>query len=96
MKPALLIAVVAAVLLCAGSALTAYRYEWITRGVLVAPKTEALKSPHGDRAFDRPLHEGTEFVLLEKRGNEDRSGWYRIRFAGDRVAWIPAEAAVTY
>ena len=46
--PTLLGAAVAAVLLCAGSGLTAYRYEWITRGVLVAPKTEALKSPHGD------------------------------------------------
>lgn len=95
-KPALLGVTIAALLLCAGSGLTAYRYEWITRGVLTASKTQALKAPHGDRAFDRPLHEGTEFVLLEKRGGKDRDGWYRIRFAGDREAWIPAEASVTY
>jgi len=95
-KPALLGIGVGAILLCAGTGLTTYRYEWITRGVLTAPKTEALKAPHGDRAFDRPLHEGTEFVLLEKRSSGDRAGWYRIRFAGDREAWIPAEASVTY
>jgi tetratricopeptide (TPR) repeat protein len=95
-RPLLAAALVLTLLLGAGAALSAYRYEVISRGVLVAQKTQVLKAPKGSPAFDKPLHEGTEFEVLESRGNDPRSRWYRIRFAGDRQGWIPAESAVVY
>jgi len=95
-KPVLVVAVLVMLLLCAGSGLTAYRFEMVTNGVLTAEKTDALKAPHGARAFDRPLHEGTEFILVEERSSGSRPEWIHIRFAGDREAWIPADSAVLY
>jgi len=95
-RPLLAVALVLTLLFGAGAALSAYRYELITHGVLVEKKTQVLKAPKGSPAFDKPLHEGTEFEVLESRGNDLRSRWYRIRFAGDREGWIPAEAAVVY
>ena len=38
-------------------------------------------------SFDRPLHEGTEFVL-----REDRSSWYRVELTDGRTCWLPARA----
>ncbi|MBN2490495.1 MAG: BatD family protein, partial [Planctomycetes bacterium] len=89
-------AVALTLLLGAGAALSAYRYEAITNGVLVQPETAVLKAPRGEPAYDKPLHEGTEFIVAETRESGAGGGWYRIRFAGDREGWIPAEAAVTY
>ena len=40
------------------------------------------------RSFLDPLHEGTEFRLLE-----ERAGWYRIRLTDGRTGWIPALTA---
>ncbi|MBN1786899.1 MAG: hypothetical protein JW806_00725 [Sedimentisphaerales bacterium] len=39
-------------------------------------------------SFKEPLHEGTEFELLEKR-----PGWFYIKLADDSVAWIPENSA---
>ncbi len=66
------------------------RLRTLRDGVITATQVVARK---GDgtayqRSFIDPLHDGTEFRLLE-----ERAGWYRIRLADGRTAWIPASAA---
>ena len=39
-------------------------------------------------SFKEPLHEGTEFDLLEKR-----SGWFHIKLFDDSEGWIPDDSA---
>jgi tetratricopeptide (TPR) repeat protein len=39
-------------------------------------------------SFKEPLHEGTEFDLLEKRPD-----WYHIRLSDDSDGWIPEDSA---
>jgi tetratricopeptide (TPR) repeat protein len=39
-------------------------------------------------SFEEPLHEGTEFDLLE-----NRPGWFHIRLSDDSDGWIPSNAA---
>ncbi len=39
-------------------------------------------------SFKEPLHEGTEFDLLENRPN-----WFHIRLSDDSDGWIPSDAA---
>jgi hypothetical protein len=59
-------------------------------GVIVAEEVVVRK---GDGtayqpSFVDPLHQGTEFLLLE-----DRAGWYHVRFTDGRTGWLPASAA---
>ena len=42
-------------------------------------------------AFDRPLKEGAEFVVVESRGD-----WINVRFSGVGEGWVPREDVVTY
>ena len=39
-------------------------------------------------SFKDPLHEGTEFDLLEKRPD-----WYHIKLSDDSDGWIPEDSA---
>lgn len=60
------------------------------RGVLLDQEVTARK---GDGAsynpsFKDPLHAGTEFNLLEKRGN-----WWRVELVDGRQCWIPDTTA---
>ncbi len=87
-------ALVLAVVLGAGGALAYYRNDVQVHGVVVAAEAEPRKAPNGAAAFDQPIHEGTEFVVTESRATS-RTRWLRIRFAGDREGWIPADRAVT-
>lgn len=62
----------------------------ITEGVIIA---KSVKAYQGDgrnypQSFTEPLHEGTEFILLEKR-----SGWLHIKLANATDTWIPQNAA---
>jgi len=41
-------------------------------------------------SFKEPLHEGTEFNLLEKR-----SGWFHIKLFDGSEGWIPDDSAET-
>jgi len=55
--------------------------------------TEEVVARKGDgiayqRSFVEPLHQGTEFTLLE-----ERAGWYYIELSDGRTGWIPASAA---
>jgi len=54
--------------------------------------TEEVVARKGDgiayqRSFVDPLHQGTEFKLLE-----ERAGWYYIELSDGRTGWIPASA----
>jgi SH3-like domain-containing protein len=58
--------------------------------VILAKEVEIRK---GDgtayqRSYVDPLHDGTEFRLLE-----DRAGWYFILLPDGRRGWIPGTAA---
>jgi len=55
--------------------------------------TEKVVARQGDgrnypESFKDPLHAGTEFDLLERRG-----GWLHIRLVDNSDAWIPDNAA---
>ena len=59
-------------------------------GVII---TEEVIARKGDgtayqRSFVDPLHQGTEFKLLE-----ERAGWYYIELADGRTGWIPDSSA---
>ena len=59
----------------------------ITTGEVLARKGDGdMYAP----AFLEPLHSGTEFQELEKRGN-----WRHIRLADGQTCWIPKAAAET-
>lgn len=60
------------------------------RGVIIAGEVTARKG-NGNRyapAFREPLHSGTEFQSIEKRGN-----WRHLRLADGHTCWIPLSAA---
>jgi tetratricopeptide (TPR) repeat protein len=66
------------------------RLRTLRDGVITAEEVVARK---GDgiayqRSFVDPLHQGTEFKLLE-----ERAGWYYIELVDGRTGWIPATAA---
>ncbi len=59
-------------------------------GVILADEVIARK---GDGltyqpSFKAPLHEGTEFTMIEKRG-----GWYQVELPNGRRCWIPENSA---
>jgi hypothetical protein len=59
-------------------------------GVIVAEQVIARKGD-GDTyepSFKEPLHAGTEFALVENRGE-----WYQVELADGQRCWIPATAA---
>ena len=60
-------------------------------GVIVASEVEGRKgnSESYDKSFQAPLHAGTEFRLLESRGN-----WVEIQLADNQTCWLPTEAVV--
>ena len=70
-----------------------HRYQHTTQGVVVQGDVEARKgnSESYETAFTKPLHQGSEFVLLEERAD-----WSHIRIPDLGTAWILSRAAVTY
>lgn len=59
-------------------------------GVILAEQVIARKGDGDtyDPSFNEPLHAGTEFSLLENRGE-----WYQVELADGQRCWIPATAA---
>jgi hypothetical protein len=57
----------------------------ITAKEVVARQGDGQNYP---ASFKEPLHEGTEFDLLE-----DRTGWLHIKLSDDSDAWIPDDSA---
>ena len=70
-----------------------YRFEWLEQGVIVSNAIEARKgnSENYAPAFSQPLAEGTEFRLLERRGQ-----WWRIQIEGIGEGWVEGKWAVAY
>lgn len=83
-------AIFLSILFGASLAATAYTQKTIRPGVIIDASVTARKG-NGEsytKCFTHPLHAGTEFVLIEKRGN-----WFNIRLADARTCWIPDESA---
>jgi hypothetical protein len=59
-------------------------------GVITAQEVTAYQgdSKNYPTSFKEPLHEGTEFELLERR-----SGWFHIKLFDDSEGWIPDNSA---
>ncbi|NOX96750.1 MAG: hypothetical protein GXO98_01540 [Nitrospirae bacterium] len=62
----------------------------LKEGVIISAEVVARKGDGESYqpSFKEPLHEGTEFILLEKR-----SGWQHIRLPDGRQCWIPERDA---
>jgi tetratricopeptide (TPR) repeat protein len=58
----------------------------IRPGVIISSPVIARKgnSDTYEPSFKEPLHSGTEFTLIEKRGN-----WYQIELSDSRKCWVP-------
>lgn len=56
-------------------------------GVVISPEIIARKgnSASYETSFKAPLHAGTEFTVIEKRG-----GWFQIELSDSRTCWVPA------
>lgn len=69
------------------------RFDNTLHGAVIAPQTVARKGNALDyeKAFKEDLPEGTEFRVLERRGD-----WLLIRLPGGGEGWIEQKAAVTY
>jgi len=78
-------------LLVLGSLLAdAYREATVREGVLLAPEVVARKGD-GETfqpSFQEPLHAGTEFRLLDTRGD-----WLQIRLPSGQTCWVPGGTA---
>ena len=72
-----------------------YRFDYQKHGVVVAPEVVARmgNAASYQPKFTQPLTEGTEFKVLERRGD-----WLFIRLPGEgnRDGWIEDKAAVVY
>jgi hypothetical protein len=69
-----------------GETVAAYPAE----GVITVEEVTARRgdSESYESSFQEPLHEGTEFRLLD-----ERSGWYFIEVGDDNRGWIPSTSA---
>ena len=82
------------VVLCGVStAIDWYNFKLTTHGVIAASEVVARKgdSHNYDPAFTKPLPEGTEFTVVEKRGE-----WVLIRPNQSGEGWVEQQATVTY
>jgi tetratricopeptide (TPR) repeat protein len=82
---------ITAVLACLLAGSLAVEYLALKRsapGVIISDKVVARKgnSESYERSFKEPLHAGTEFIVLEERGN-----WIRAKLPDDRTCWLPEE-----
>jgi tetratricopeptide (TPR) repeat protein len=70
-----------------------YRFDCVTRGVVVGNEVVARKgnAQSYEPAFTEALGEGTEFQVVDRRGN-----WILIRLAGDQEGWIEDDTARVY
>ncbi|MBW1900640.1 MAG: hypothetical protein JRJ20_03285 [Deltaproteobacteria bacterium] len=57
-------------------------------GVIISPEVVARKgnSHTYEPSFKAPLHSGTEFTLIEDRGN-----WHYVELADSRACWVPSK-----
>ncbi len=79
-----------AMVFCTSLLLDNYQQKNNQRGVIVADEIIARQGDGENypKSFERPLHAGTEFQLLESR-----NGWFHIELANGQDAWIKIQAA---
>lgn len=84
---------VVATLLIVSAGYDWYRFDYVTHGVITQSDVVARKgnAESYEPAFSEKLSEGTEFRLLERRGD-----WLLIRLPGGQEGWIDQRTAVTY
>ncbi len=70
-----------------------YRYDYVVHGVVVQDEVIARKGNAAsyEPAFTEALTEGTEFRLVEARGD-----WLLIRLPGGQEGWVERGAVVVY
>lgn len=70
-----------------------YRFERVRHGVVTNREVTARKgnAESYEPALTSPLHEGTEFIVIEPRGN-----WLLVRLAGGQEGWLKSSEVVTY
>jgi hypothetical protein len=70
-----------------------YRFDQIERGVVIRAEVVARKgnAESYDPAFTKPLTEGTEFRVLERR-----RPWLHVQLPGGQRGWVTADAVVTF
>ena len=77
-----------------GASLTIEEFERnrIKSGVIISKEVDAKKAPYlnAESEFIKPLHEGTEFEVIE-----ERSGWYKVRLDDGKTTWLPADSCET-
>ncbi len=63
-----------------------YRFDLTRHGVITADEVVARKgnADSYEPAFTEPLADGTEFTVVEPRGN-----WLLIRLPGEKEGWVP-------
>ena len=86
LKPVFVIMTVLTVLLLISVAGEVYFHSRWKEGVVLADSVTARKGDgeNYNPSFETPLHAGTEFKLLERRGN-----WWRIELPDGRRCWLP-------
>ncbi|MGD0517380.1 MAG: SH3 domain-containing protein [Thermoguttaceae bacterium] len=80
-------------LLIVSAAYDWYRFDYMVRGVITQSEVVARKgnAENYEPALNEKLSEGTEFRVLERRGD-----WLLIRLPGGQEGWIDQRAAVVY
>jgi tetratricopeptide (TPR) repeat protein len=70
-----------------------YRYDYIVHGVITQKETIARKGNAAsyEPALTDALAEGTEFRLLDRRGD-----WLLVHLAGGQEGWVEEKAAAVY
>jgi len=74
-----------------GSVVIEYKIQENQAGGVITAKEVIARQGDGDNyppSFKEPLHEGTEFDLLE-----NRPGWLHIKLSDDSDGWIPDNSA---
>lgn len=77
-------------LLVASLTVEALAHAQDSSGVVIAAEVTARKG-NGESyqpSFEEPLHGGTEFSLLEGRGD-----WFHVELGDGRQCWVPADSA---
>ena len=82
-----------AVVLAISASYDWYRFEYQTHAVVIDASVVARKgnSVSYGPAFTKPLVEGTELVVLARRG-----GWLQVRVPDAPAAWVPEAAIVQF
>ena len=80
-------------LMAASAAYDWYRFDGVEHGVVVVEQAVARKgnADSFEPAFTQPLAEGTEFVVVERRGD-----WFFLGLPGAKEGWVKRDEVVVY